>query len=170
MPANLENSAVAIRLEKVSLHSNLKEGQCQKCSNYHTIALTSHASKVRLQQYVNWELPDIQAEFRIDRGTRDQHLLGHRKKKENSRKTSASLTMLKSLTGWITTNCGKFWNRRKYQTTLPASWGTCMQVKKQQLEPDMEQWTGSKLGNEYIKTVHCHPAYLTLCRVCHVKC
>ena len=51
--ANLENSAVAIRLEKVSLHSNLKEGQCQKCSNYHTIALTSHASKVRLQQYVN---------------------------------------------------------------------------------------------------------------------
>ena len=49
----------------------------------------------------------------------------------------------------------------KYQTTLPASWETCMQVKKQQLESDMEQQTGSKLGKEYVKTVYCHPAYLT---------
>ena len=71
MPANLENSAVAIGLEKVSFHSNPKEGQCQKCSNYHTIALISHASKVmlkilqaRLQEYMNWELPDLQAGFR----------------------------------------------------------------------------------------------------------
>ena len=74
MPANLENSAVATGLEKVSFHSNAKEG-----SNYHTIALISHASKVmlkilqaRLQQYVNWELPDVQAGFRKDKGTRDQ--------------------------------------------------------------------------------------------------
>ena len=57
--------------------------------------------------------------------------------------TSASLTMLKSLTVWITTNCGKFLKRQEYQTTLPASWETCMRVKKQPLEPDMEQWTGS---------------------------
>ena len=49
----------------------------------------------------------------------------------------------------------------EYQTTLPASWETCMQVKKQQLQPDMEQWTGSKLGKEYVKAVYCHPAYLT---------
>ena len=48
-----------------------------------------------------------------------------------------------------------------YQTTLPASCETCMQDKKQQLEPDMEQWTGSKLGKEYVKAVYCHPAYLT---------
>ena len=48
----------------------------------------------------------------------------------------------------------------RYQTTLPASWETCMQVKKQQLEPDMEQWTGSKLGKENIKATYCHPAYL----------
>ena len=61
---------------------------------------------------------------------------------------------------WIT-NCGKFLKRWQYQTTLSASWETCMQVKKQQLEPDMEQWTGSKLGKEYIKAVYCHPAYLT---------
>ena len=80
MPANLENSAVATGLEKVSFHSNPKERQCQrKCSNYCTTALISHASKVmlkilqaRLQQYVNHELPDVQAGFRKGRGTRDQ--------------------------------------------------------------------------------------------------
>ena len=62
---------------------------------------------------------------------------------------------------WITTNCGKLLKRWKYQTTLSASWDTCMQVNKQQLEPDIEQPTGSKLGKEYIKAVYCHPAYLT---------
>ena len=79
MPANLENSAVATGLEKVSFHSNPKERQCPKCSNYHTIAFISHASKVilkslqaRLQQYMNCELPDIQSGFRKGRGIRDQ--------------------------------------------------------------------------------------------------
>ena len=89
--------------------------------------------------------------------------VGSLKKQVNSRKTStsASLTTLKILTVWITTNCGKFFKRLKYQTTLPASWETCMQVKNQQLELDMEQQTGSKLGKEYIKAVYCHSAYLT---------
>ena len=79
MPANLENSAVATGLEKVSFHSNPKERQCKEFSNYRTIALTSQASKVmlkilqaRLQQYVNRELSDVQAGFRKGRGTRDQ--------------------------------------------------------------------------------------------------
>ena len=79
MPAILENSAVPTGLEKVSFHSNPKERQCQRISNYHTIALISHASKVmlkilqaRLQQYVNRELQDAQAGFRKGRGTRDQ--------------------------------------------------------------------------------------------------
>ena len=79
MPANLENSAVATGLEKVSFHSNPKEGNAKECSNYCKIALISHASKVmlkilqaRLQQYVNHELPDVQAVFRKGRGTRDQ--------------------------------------------------------------------------------------------------
>ena len=79
MPANLGNSAVATGLEKVSLHSNPKERQCQECSNYCTIALISHASKVllkilqaKLQWNVNHELQDVQAGFRKDRGTRDQ--------------------------------------------------------------------------------------------------
>ena len=85
------------------------------------------------------------------------------KKQENSRKTStsASLTTLKPLTVWITTNCGQFLMRWEYQTTWSASWKPCMQIKKQQLELDMEQWTGSKLGKEYVKAVHCHCAYLT---------
>ena len=79
MPANLKNSAVATGLEKVTFHSNAKERQCQECSNYHTIALISHASKVmlkipqaRLQQYVNHELPDVQVGVRKCKGTRDQ--------------------------------------------------------------------------------------------------
>ena len=78
MPANLENSAVATGLEKVSFHSNSKEGNAKERPNYHTIALISHASKVmlkilqdRFQQYANHELPDIQARFRQGRGTRD---------------------------------------------------------------------------------------------------
>ena len=74
---------------------------------------------------------------------------------------TASLTTLKPVTVWIITNCGKFLRRWDYQTNLPASWETCMQVKKQQLELDMEQQTGSKLGKKYIKAVYCHPAYLT---------
>ena len=79
MPENLENSTVATGLEKVSFHSNPKEGNAKECSNYHTIALISHASEVmlkilqaRLQQYVNHELPDVQAGFRKGRGTRGQ--------------------------------------------------------------------------------------------------
>ena len=68
--------------------------------------------------------------------------------------------MPKPLTLWSTTNCEKFLERWEYQITLPASWEISMQVKKQQLEQDMEQRTGSKLGKEYDKTVYCHPAYL----------
>ena len=122
MPANLENSAVATGLEKVSFHSNPKERQC---SNYHTIEFISHASKVmlkilqaRLQQYVNCELPDIQAAFSKGRGTRDQ-IANICWIKKSSRKTSISalLTIPKPLTVWITINCGKFIKRWEYQTT-----------------------------------------------------
>ena len=75
--------------------------------------------------------------------------------------TSALLTMSKPLIVWITRNCGKFFKRWEYQTTWPASWETCMQVRKQQLELDMEQQTGCTSGKEYVKAVYCHPAYLT---------
>ena len=84
--------------------------------------------------------------------------IGSSIKQENSRKTSISalLTMLKPLSVWITTNYWTFFKRGEYQTTLPASWEICMQVKKQQSEPDMEQRTGSKSGKKYIKAIYCH--------------
>ena len=97
MPANLENSAGATGLEKVSFHSIPKKANTKECSIYHTIALISHTSKVmlkilqaRLQQYVNCELPDVQAGFRKGRRTRDQIAtsIGSSKKQESSRKTS----------------------------------------------------------------------------------
>ena len=138
------------------------------------IALISHASKVmlkilqaRLQQYVNRELPDVQAGFRKGSGTRDQIpniCWIMEKAREFQKKTSISalLNMPKPLIVWITINCRKFWKRWEYWTIWPASRETCMQVKKQQLEPDMEKWTVSKSGKEYIKAVYCHPAYLNL--------
>ena len=131
MPANLENSAVATGLEKDVFIPIPKKGNAKKFSNYHTIVLISHASKVmlkilqaRLQQYVNRELPDVQAGFRKGRGTRDQ--IANMRwiiEKESSRKTSISalLTMPKTLTVWIITNCGKFLKKWDYQTILPAS-------------------------------------------------
>ena len=121
--------------------------------------------KTRLQQCVNRELPDEQARFRKCRGTRDQVTnicwIIDKAREFQKISTSASLTMLKTLTVWITANCGKFFKRWEYQTTLPASWEICMKVKKQQLELDLEQWTGSKLRKEYVKAVYCHSAYLT---------
>ena len=105
-----------------------KKGNVKECPNYHTIALISHASKVmlkilqaRLRQYVNHELPDVQAGFRKGRGTREQIATCARswKKEESSRKTSISalLTMPKPLTVWIMINCGKFFKRWEYQTS-----------------------------------------------------
>ena len=172
MPGNLENSAVATGLENVSFHSNPKERQWQRCSYYHTIVLISHASKVmlkilqaRLQQYMNHELPDVQAGFRKDRRSTHQianiHWIMEKAREFQKTSTSALLTMPKPLTVWITTNRGTFLKRWEYQTTWPASWEICMQVKKQQVELDMEQQTGSKLGKEYIKAAYCHLVYLT---------
>ena len=132
MPANLENSAMATELKKVSFHSNPRENNAKECSNYRTIALILHTSKVMLnilqamlQQYVNHELPDVQAGLRKGKGTRDQIAtsIGSWRKQESSSETSTSalLTVPKPLTVWITTNCGKLLNRWEYQTTLPAS-------------------------------------------------
>ena len=132
-----------------------KKGNAKESINYCTIALISHASKVmlkilqaRLQQYVNCKLPDVQADFRKGRGTRDQiaNIRWIIEKARGFQKISISalLTMPKPLTVWITINCGKFFKRWEYQTAWPASWEICMQVKKQQLELDMEQQTGSK--------------------------
>ena len=96
MPANVENSAVATELEKVSFIPIPKKGNAKECSNYHTITLISHISKLmlkilqgRLQHFVNCQLPDVQGGFRKGRGTRDQ-IANILRKQENSRKTSAA--------------------------------------------------------------------------------
>ena len=116
MSANLENSAVATELEKVSFNFSPKKGNAKECSNYRTIALISHASKVLLK------IPE-------------KHLL---------------LLHWLHQSFWLcgSPQTGKFFKRWKYQNTLPASLEIWMQVKKEQLEPDMEQHTDFKLGKE----------------------
>ena len=119
--------------------------------------------QVRLQQYVNCELPDVPAGFRKGRGTRDQiaSFCWIMKRQESSRKTStfALLTMPKPLTVWITKN----W--KILQAMGISDHLTCLLRNlysgREATESDMEQWTGSKLGKEYAKAMHCHPAYLT---------
>ena len=119
--------------------------------------------QARLQQYMNHELPDVQTGFRKGRRTRDQiaKSAGSSKKQESSQETSISalLTMPNPLTVWITVNCG---NSERDGNTRPPYLHPeiCMQVKKQQLELDMEQQTGFISGKEFVKAV-CHPAYLT---------
>ena len=102
----------------------------------------------RLQQNMNHEHPDVQAGFRKGRGTRDQIAnicwIIEKSRKFQKKSTSASLTMLKPLAVWITTNCGIFFMQWEYQIILSASWETCMKDKKQQLELDKEKQTGFK--------------------------
>ena len=128
MPANLEYSAVATDWKRSVFIPIPKKGNAKECSNYCTIALISHTSKIvlkilqaRLQQYVNRELAHVHAGFRKGRGTRDQIAtsMGSSKKHECSRKTatSALLTMPKPLTVWMTTKHGKFLKRWEYQKT-----------------------------------------------------
>ena len=127
----------------------------KKCSNYCTVALISHTIKVmlkilqaRLQQYVNRELPDVQAGFRKGRGIRDQIAnkcwISGKSREFQKNIYFWFIDYTKAFDWWITINCGKFWKRWEYQTTWPASWETCMQVRNQLLELDMEQQTGSK--------------------------
>ena len=127
MPANLENSAVATGLEMVSFIPIPKKGNAKECSNYCTIALISHTSKVmlkilqaRLQQYVNHGVLDVQAGFRKGRGTRDQ-MANIRWIIEKAREFQKNiyfcfLDYAKAFV-WITINCGKFLKRWEYQTT-----------------------------------------------------
>ena len=104
--------------------------------------------QARLQQYVNRELPDVQFGFRKGRGTRDQtaNICWIMEKAREFQKNIyiCFIDYIKALIVWITINWEKFFKRQGYQTTWPASWEICMQVRKQQLELDMEQQTGSK--------------------------
>ena len=121
--------------------------------------------QARLQQYVNHELPDVQANFRKGRETRDQ-IANIRWIMEKARKFQKNIyfCFIDYAKAFDCVNHSKLWEILKeweYQTTWPASWEICMKVKKQQLEPDMEKQTGFKSGKAYIKSVYCHPAYLT---------
>ena len=121
--------------------------------------------QAKLQQYMNQELPDVQAEFRKGTGTRDQiansHWIIEKAREFQKNIYFCFIDYCQSLWLWITKNCEKFWKRWEYQTTWPASWEICMQVRKQQLELDMEQQTGSKSEREYVKALYFYPAYLT---------
>ena len=112
--------------------------------------------QARLQQYLNWELLDVQAGFRKGKGTRNQITNIHwiiEKAREFQKNIYFCFNYAKAFDGVDHNKLWKFWKRWEYQTTWPASWEICMQVRKQQLEPDMEQQTGYKLGKEYIKAV-----------------
>ena len=152
MPTNLENSAPWPQDWKRSVFIPIpKKGNAKECTDNRIMlklcsSLTLVMFKIlqaRLQKYENRELPDVQDGFRKGREPEIKlpTFAGSSKKQEHSRKTSISalLTMPKSLTVWITIYWGKFWKRWEYQTTWPASWEICVQVRKQQLELDMEQ-------------------------------
>ena len=136
-----------------------KKGNTKEGSNYCAIAFISHASKVMLKilklgfntmWIKNFQIYKLDLEKKEDPEIKLATSFGSKKKQKNSRKVfaSASLTTLEPLTVWITINYGKFLKRWEFQTALSAPWETCMQVKRQQLEPNMEQWTDSKLGKE----------------------
>ena len=146
MPANLETQQWPQDWKRSVFILMSKKGNAKECSNHCTIVLISYASNLmlkipqaRFQQYVNWGFLDARAGFRKGRGTRCQtaNILWIIKKQENSRKKKICF-IDHTLTMWITKYYGKFLQRWEYQCILPASWETCMQDKKQQLEPDME--------------------------------
>ena len=128
----------------------------KECSKFSKLGFNSMWTK-------NFQI--VQAGFRKVRGTRDQFANIRwiiKKAREFQKNTYIYfIDYTKDFDCVDQTNCGKFFKRWEYQTTWPASWEICMQVRKQQLEPDMEQQTGSKLGKEYIKAVYCFPSYLT---------
>ena len=145
---------MATGLEKVSFYSNPKEGQSQRLFKLLHNLLILHASKAmlkilqtRLQQYMNWELPDVQVGFRKCRGTKYQIANIHwiiEKAREFQKNIYFCFNGYAKVFVWIMTNCGKFFKRWEYQTTLSASWETCMLAKKQQLKLNLKQQTGSK--------------------------
>ena len=155
MSAHLENSTVATGLEKVRFHSNPKERQCKECSNCHTIALISHARKVmlkilqaRLQQYVHCELQDVQAGFRKGRGTKDQ-IANIRRIIEKAREFQKNIyfCFIDYAKAFDCVDHNKLWKilkKMRIPDHLTCLLEICMEVRKQQLELDMERQTASK--------------------------
>ena len=168
MPANLENSAVATGLEKVSFHFNSKE-----CSNYCTIALISHASKVmlkilqaRLQQYMNRELPDVQAGFRKGRGTRDQivNVLWIIEKAREFQK-NIDFCFIDYAKAFDCVDHNKLWKNLK-EMGIPDHLTHLLRNLYSGQEATVRTGHGTTdwfqiEKKEYVKAVYCHPAYLT---------
>ena len=168
---NLEDPAVVTGLEKSILVPIPKNSSTEEFANHQTIALISHASKVmlkilhgRLQRYANQELPDVQAGFRRGRGTKQQiaNICGIVKKARKFQENTYLyfIDYFKAFV-WIITNCGKLLKRWECQIILPVPCETCMPVKRQQLEPCMEQLIGSRLRKAYATAVCRHPVCLT---------
>ena len=159
MPANLENSAVPIGLEKISFHSNPRDRQCQRMfklphSVIQTIALISHASKVmlkilqaRLQQYVNHEIPDVQAGFRKGRGTRDQmaniHWITEKAREFQKNIYFCFIDYAKAFDCVDHNKLWKIFKEMRIPDHLPASWEICMQVRKHtgHVQRSSQKWT-----------------------------
>ena len=172
MPANLDNSAAATGLERSVFIPILKKGNAKECSNYHPIALISHASKVmfkilhaRLQQYVNHELPDVQAGFRKGRGTRHQtaNTCWIIEKAREFQK-NICFCFVYYAKAFDCVDHKKLWKILK-EMGIPDHL-TCLlrnlyAGQEATVELDMEQRTGSKEEKEYVKAVYCHPAYLS---------
>ena len=169
MPANLENSAVATGWKRSVFIPIPKKGHAKGCSNYHTIALISHASKVmlkilqaRLQQYMNFQMFKLDLEKAEEPEIKLPISVGFSKKQESSRKTSISalLTMPKPLIVWITTTCAKFLelgipdHLTYFLRNLYAGQKATVRSRHGTMD-----WF--KLGKGYVKTVYCHPVYLT---------
>ena len=160
--SKFENSSVATGLEKVSFHSNAKE-----CSNYCIIALISHASKVmlkilqaRLQQYMNRELPDVQAGFRKGRGTRDQivNICWITKKAREFQKNIyfCFVDYAKSFDCVDQNKLRKILKEMEISDHLSCLLRN-LYAGQEATEPSMEQQTGSKWGKEYVKATYSHP-------------
>ena len=172
MPANLESSPVTTGLEKVSFHSNPKERQCKECSNYCTITLISHISNImlkilqaRLQQYLNREIPDVQAGFRKDRRTKDQIAKIHwiiEKAREFQKNIYFCFMDYAKTFDCVDHN--KLWTILK-EMGIPDHL-TCLlrslyAGQEATVRTGHGQQTGPKQEKEYVKAVFCHTALLT---------
>ena len=180
MSANLENSPAATGQRKVNSHSNPKEGQMPK-NVQTTIQLHSfHMGAKLCSKSIKRGFSSMQTEnFQINK-------LGLGKAEEPEMKLPTSLDHRESQGIWENIYCSfidctkafdsvdhnKLWKILKeigIPTTIPVSWETCVQTKKQHLEPYMEQWTGSRMQKENVKSMYCHPAFSLICRVYHAK-
>ena len=169
MPANLENSAVAIGLEKVSFHSNPKERQYQRmlklvhnCTHIYASKVMLKIIQARLQQYANCELPDVQAGFRKGRGTRDQNAnICWIMEKAREFQKSIYFCFIDFAKAFDCVDHNKLWKILQ-EMGIPDHL-TCLlrnlYADQEETQLDMEQQTGSKLEKEYLKAVYCHPAY-----------